>query len=195
MAGDGSEEYGSSMPAAQNVPAPPTPLGRSLSPTCGFAMQSAGQFTQSGLDLRYFVRRQVVASVQGNYGQRPGAAAMIDCLLDRRRALVRNAVGGDPSARQLNDHLMVMTTAHMPAIAIQLVLQVLRSPTHIEMMRQRYCHSLDGNVLLVRARRVQRWPRANRPQPIPLNEGPSAYCRRQRGRPVLPPAVEPRLKP
>ena len=114
-----------------------SPAGRGLNPTRGFGLLSAGQFTQSGLDLRYFVGRQVVVSVQGNYGQRPGATAMIDRLLDRRRAFVRNAVGGDPSARQLNDYLMVMTTAHMPAIAIQLVLQVLRGPTHIEMMRQR----------------------------------------------------------
>lgn len=101
-----------------------------------FGVNSAVELTQTRLDPGHLIWWNIFPAMQGNDGQRPCPAAVIDGLFDRGRAVERNAVAGDSIARQLSDQLMVVTTFHMPGVAVQVLHQVLRGPTHIEMMYQ-----------------------------------------------------------
>lgn len=153
------------------------------------------QFSQTGLERCDFGRREIVLPAQGNDGQRPRPAAVKDRLLNRRRALIRDAVTGDSHTRQLHNHLMIVTTTHMPTVTIELLQEALCGPADVEVMRQRQCDSLNGRFRRLQVIGGRSSTGADRSEPIASEERPSADGRRQGGRCARPPAVRPRLKP
>jgi hypothetical protein len=120
---------------------------------------------------------------------------MADRLLDRGRALVGNTVSSCFCSRQLNHHLMTVVTDHVPRIAVEFVHEILGGKSHIQMVGERYCHSLWGDGPSTKAGRIPHRRCAILRAPVASNKRPPTYDRLPRGRPRRPAAIEPRLKP